>query len=112
MAAPLPPRIIEKSLVSDRVVIDTLINKYSSHLPLYRQSAILLRDVGVEISRATMDGWVMQVGESLIPLVEAMRQELIRSGYIQADETPVGVQMHDRRGRNHQAYRVLRMQPP
>ena len=103
-AAPLPPRIIEKSLVSDRVVIDTLINKYSSHLPLYRQSAILLRDVGVEISRATMDGWVMQVGESLIPLVEAMRQELIRCGYIQADETPVGVQMHDRRGRNHQAY--------
>jgi transposase len=103
-AAPLPPRIIEKSLVSDRVVIDTLINKYSSHLPLYRQSAILLRDAGVEISRATMDGWVMQVGESLIPLVEAMRQELIRSGYIQADETPVGVQMHDRRGRNHQAY--------
>jgi transposase len=103
-AAPLPPRIIEKSLVSDRVVIDTLINKYSSHLPLYRQSAILLRDVGVEISRATMDGWVMQVGESLIPLVEAMRQELIRSGYIQADETPVGVQMHDRRGRNHQGY--------
>ena len=104
MAAPLPPRIIEKSLVSDRVVIDTLINKYSSHLPLYRQSAILLRDVGVEISRATMDGWVMQVGESLIPLVEAMRQELIGSGYIQADETPVGVQMHDRRGRNHQGY--------
>lgn len=103
-AAPLPPRIIEKSLVSDRVVIDTLINKYSSHLPLYRQSAILLRDVGVEISRATMDGWVMQVGESLIPLVEAMRKELIGSGYIQADETPVGVQMHDRRGRNHQAY--------
>ncbi len=104
MAAPLPPRIIEKSLVSDRVVIDTLINEYSSHLPLYRQSAILLRDVGVEISRATMDGWVMQVGESLIPLVEAMRQELIGSGYIQADETPVGVQMHDRRGRNHQGY--------
>jgi transposase len=33
MAAPLPPRIIEKSLVSDRVVIDTLINRYSSHLP-------------------------------------------------------------------------------
>jgi transposase len=103
-AAPLPPRIIEKSLVSDGVVIDTIINKYSSHLPLYRQSSILHRDVGVDISRATMDGWVMQVGESLIPVVEAMRQALIESGYIQADETPVGVQMHDRRGRNHQAY--------
>src|SRR5664280_1404413 len=29
MAAPLPPRIIEKSLVSDRIVIDTVINKYA-----------------------------------------------------------------------------------
>jgi len=51
-----------------------------------------------------MDGWVMRVGELLIPLVEVMRQELLRGSYIQADETPVDVQMHDGRGRNHQAY--------
>ena len=25
-------------------------------------------------------------------------------GYIQADETPVDVQTHDKRGQNHQAY--------
>jgi transposase len=37
-AAPLPVRIIDKSLVSDRVVIDTIVNKYSDHLPLYRQA--------------------------------------------------------------------------
>jgi transposase len=30
-AAPLPERIIEKGLVSDRVVIDTIVNKYSDH---------------------------------------------------------------------------------
>jgi transposase len=103
-AAPLPPRIVEKSLASDRVVIDTLVSKYADHCPLYRQSAILHRDGGVELSRATLDGWVMRVGELLMPLAEAMRRELIGGGYIQADETPVGVQMHDRRGRNHQAY--------
>jgi hypothetical protein len=33
-----------------------------------------------------------------------MRRELLRGGYIQADETPVAVQMHDGRGKNHQAY--------
>ena len=37
-----------------------------------------------------------------------MRTELLRDGYIQADETPVDVQMRDalwaRRGKNHQAY--------
>jgi transposase len=63
--------------VSDRVVIDTIVNKYSDHLPLYRQSAILERDTGVSISRATMEGWIMQVGEMLIPVVGAMGRELV-----------------------------------
>jgi transposase len=103
-AAPLPERIIDKSLVSDRVVIDTLVSKYSDHLPLYRQSVILERDAGVSISRATMDGWVMRAGELLTPIAAAIGRELVGGGYIQADETPVGVQMHDKRGKNHQAY--------
>jgi transposase len=103
-AAPVAARIIDKSLVSDRMVINTVVAKYSDHLPLYRQSVILEREAGVEISRATMDGWVMRVGELLIPIAEAMRRELLAGSYIQADETTVDVQMHDGRGQNHQAY--------
>ena len=103
-AAPLPARIVDKGLVSDRMVIDTIVNKYSDHLPLYRQSAILERETGISISRATMDGWVMRVGSLLIPVVGAMGRELIGGSYIQADETPVPVQMPDKKGKNHQAY--------
>ena len=102
--APLPVRIIDKSLVSDRIIIDTIVCKYADHNPLYRQSVILLRDAGIDISRATMCGWVMTVGEMLAPVVWAMRRELLAGSYIQADETTVDVQMHDRRGKNHQAY--------
>jgi transposase len=102
VSAPLPPRIIEKCLASDRIVIDTLISKYCNHTPLHRQSMMLERDIGLEISRATLDGWVLKVGELLIPMVAAMRRELISGSYIQADETPVDVQM--RRAKNHQAY--------
>lgn len=104
VAAALPARIIDKSLASDRVVMDTVVAKYSDHLPLYRQSAMLERETGVEISRATLDGWVMRVGELLSPIVAAIGRELVSDTYIQADETPVGVQMHDGRGKNHQAY--------
>ena len=104
MTAPVAKRIIEKGLVSDRVVIQTLVNKYCSHLPLYRQSATLKQESGLELSRATMDGWVMQVGQLLMPVVGAMKKELLGGSYLQADETPVQVQMHDRRGHNHQAY--------
>jgi len=100
----LAPRIVEKGLASDAVVIQTVIAKYCDHLPLYRQQAMLEREAGVEISRATLDGWVMRVGELLQPVVAVMRQDLLRASYLQADETTVPVQMHDQRGANHQAY--------
>ena len=103
-AAPLPARIIDKGLVSDRVVIDTIVSKYCDHLPLYRQSAILERETGVSINRATMDGWVMTVGGLLVPIGAAIGRELVIGGYIQADETPIPVQTHDKSGKNHQAY--------
>jgi transposase len=102
--AAVPERIVEKGLVSDAVVVDTLVSKYSDHLPLYRQSAILSRETGIDISRATMDGWVMRAGELLMPVARAIGRELLEGGYIQADETPVSVQTHDGRGRNHQGY--------
>ena len=100
----LAPRIVDKGLASDRVVIATVVAKYCDHLPLYRQAAMLEREAGVEISRATLDGWVMRVGELLSPVVEAMRQDLLGASYLQADETTVPVQMHGQRGANHQAY--------
>jgi transposase len=104
MAAPLPARVIDKSLVSDGVIIDTVVNKYCDHSPLYRQSVALLRDAGIDISRATMCGWVMTIGEMLMPVAETMRSQLLAGTYIQADETPVDVQTHDGSGTNHQGY--------
>jgi transposase len=104
VVAPAPERIIPKSLVSDQIIINTTVAKYCDALPLYRQSASLKRDTGLNICRSTMDGWIMQVGEFLLPVVNHMRGKLLDGSYIQADETPVGVQMHDKRGKNHQAY--------
>ena len=98
------PKIVEKGLAADGVVIDTVIGKYCDHLPLYRQSAILQRETGVVISRATLDGWVMRVGELLGPVVNGMRTDLLKSPYVQADETTVDVQMHIKTGSNHEAW--------
>ena len=46
----------------------------------------------VQLSRSTLDGWVMRVGELLRPISRAVAQELLAGNYIQADETPVEVQ--------------------
>ena len=69
------------------------------------QMARLIRmETGIDISRATMDGWVMRCGELLMPVARAIGRQLLGGGYIQADETPVPVQMHDGSGKNHQGY--------
>jgi transposase len=57
----------------------------------------LLRETGVDLSRATLDGWVMRVGDLLRPITAAMGQELVSGTYIRADETTVGMQMPDGR---------------
>jgi transposase len=36
--------------------------------------------------------------------VAVMGRELVQGGYLQADETPVPVQMRDGRGKNHKAF--------
>jgi transposase len=100
----LDPRIVEKGLASDRVVIQTVVAKYCDHLPLYRQAVMLEREAGLDLGRATLDGWVMRVGELLLPVTQAMRRDLLSASYLQADETTVPVQMHDQRGADHQAY--------
>jgi transposase len=102
--APVPERIVAKSVLSDQVIIEATVNKYCASLPLYRQQAMIKRDAGVEIALSTLNDGVLRVGELLIPISAAMKREVLGETYIQADETPVGVQTHDKRGRNHQGY--------
>jgi hypothetical protein len=86
------------------LVVDVIIKKYCDHLPLYRQCAILEREIGLELSRATLCGWVQQGGQWLEAISGAMRKDLLSGSYIQADETTVGVQTAESRGKNHQGY--------
>jgi transposase len=102
--AAVPERILAKSVLSDNVIIDLIVNKYCDAKPIYRQQATMRRDAGIELALSTLDDAVLNAGELLIPIAAAMKRELLAGTYIQADETPVGVQTHDKRGRNHQSY--------
>lgn len=97
-------RILPKSVLSDNVIVDLIVSKYCDAKPIYRQQATMRRDAGIELALSTLDDAVMNAGELLIPIAAAMKRELLAGSYIQADETPVGVQTHDKRGRNHQSY--------
>jgi transposase len=103
-AAAPQPKIVEKGKAANAVVVDVILKKYCDHTPLYRQSAILEREAGIELSRMTLCGWVMQGGIWLESIRDAMRVDLLSGQYIQADETPVGVQSERSVGKNHCGY--------
>src|SRR5487761_2126500 len=45
--AAVPERIAPKSIFSDEVIIEFLVGKYCDSVPIYRQRAILWRDLGI-----------------------------------------------------------------
>jgi len=102
--APVPQRIAPKSIFADETIIEFIVRKYADALPLYRQRAILLRDLGIDVALTTINDAVLRVGELLIPVIDTMKRELLAGGYIQADETHVEVQTPDKKGANHRAF--------
>ena len=104
MTAAALERIAPKSIFADETIIEFIVRKYSDALPLYRQRAILMRDLGIDVSLTTINDAVLRVGELLIPIVDVMKRDLLTGGYIQADETHVDVQTPDKKGSNHRAF--------
>ena len=104
VTAPAPARIAPKSIFADETIIEFIVRKYCDALPLYRQRAILIRDLGSDVALTTIDDAVLRVGELLIPIIELMKRDLLTGGYIQADETHVDVQTPDKKGSNHRAF--------
>jgi transposase len=82
--AAAPERIVPKSILSDQVIVEAVVNKYCASLPLYRQQAIIKRDAGIEIPLSTLNDSVLRVGELLLPIAAAMKRELLAGTYIQA----------------------------
>ena len=56
--APAPERLIKGGLPTEAMVAFVLVAKYASHLPLYRQTQMLLGQ-GIDIKRAVLAFWVM-----------------------------------------------------
>jgi transposase len=111
LIAPAPPRAVPGGYASAGLLAWVLTAKYCDHLPLYRQEKMLAR-WGAPISRQTMNEWVRLAAERLEPLHRRMRQDLLKSGYVQADETPVRCNDPDeRRGGTTQGWLWVTSRP-
>ena len=87
---PAPHRPIDRGMAGPGLLAHVLVAKYSDHLPLYRQSEIYERE-GVELDRSTLADWVGGVSRTLEPLVDALRQYVLKATKLHGDDVPVPV---------------------
>ncbi|HEX7652820.1 MAG TPA: IS66 family transposase [Verrucomicrobiae bacterium] len=87
--APLPERLLDRSLPAAGLLAQILVSKYCDHLPLYRQEQLYAQRHQVQLSRQTMARWVALAAEWLQPIYEQIRTGVLAGGYVQVDETPI-----------------------
>jgi transposase len=110
--APAPAKLLPKSNASATLLAYVATAKYQDALPLYRQSQIFARH-GADIPRNTLARWMVQAGERLLPLIEALRRHLLQAPLIHMDETTLQVnQETDRKAISPSYMWVQRGGPP
>ena len=99
---PAPPRLIAGGIPTEALVAHVLVSRYADHLPLYRQAQMLARQ-GVALDRATLAFWVGYAAAEIAPVVRRLREIVLASARVFADETVVPV-LDPGRGRTKHGY--------
>lgn len=100
--APVDAHVIDKGIPTTGLLAQVLVGKYADHLPLYRQETIFGR-AGLAIPRSTLAQWVGTCGVRLQPLVDALKEAILKHRVLHADETPVQM-LKPGNGKTHRAY--------
>ena len=87
--APLPERLLDRSLPAVGLLVYLLVSKYCDHLPLYRLQQMFAQRYGVNLPRQTLARWVALAADWLRPIYEQIRTGVLAGGYVQMDETPI-----------------------
>lgn len=90
--------VIENCRAGAGLLAHVILSKYADHLPLHRQEQIFARH-GIEIPRQRMCDWIGILCERyLMPISQAIKDEILKSDYIKADETKIKIQDQDKLG--------------
>lgn len=111
LIADLPSRPIDKAIVEACLLAHILVSKFIDHLPFYRQIQMFKRDFGWEPAQSTMSDWMASCCKLLEPLYNTLKQKILASDYIQADESPIKVLDSDKKGSTHQGYQWVYHDP-
>jgi len=83
-----PANVLDKCVADVSLLAGMLIDKFSYHLPLYRQHQRLAQN-GIQLSRSSLSTWAGRAIDLLRPIVDAQHQHLLQSRVLAMDETPI-----------------------
>ncbi len=109
--APMPPQPIPKSNASPGLLAYIVIAKFLDGLPLYRLAKIFAR-FGIDLGRGTMAGWMIRMGDLIVPLINLMDETQLGYDVLQMDETTVQVLKEPGRAATSKSYMWVRRGGP
>ena len=108
--AELPTLPIPKGNAGAGLLAHILISKFADHLPFYRQVQILKRQK-VNLAESTLTGWFNASCRLLEPLYDTLKNKILSTDYLMADETPIAVLTKDKPGATHKGYHWVYYDP-
>jgi transposase len=109
--AELPSLPVPKGNAGASMIAHILVSKFVDHLPYYRQSKIFKRQM-LHIPDSTIGGWANgAIRNWLVPVYESMKNKMLKTDYLMADETPIPVLTEDKPGATHQGYHWVYYDP-
>ncbi|WP_120010077.1 IS66 family transposase [Teichococcus vastitatis] len=89
LQAPAPERLVPGGLPTEATVAQVLVARYADHLPLYRQQ--MLARQGLTLGREVLADWLGTAAQEIRPVVRRLREILLASPRLFADETTLPV---------------------
>ena len=89
--APLPPRLVPQSKLGLGLAVYLLLSRFDDHIAYYTLERIFRERHGAIIPRQQMVQWVEKIAFLLLAIYHGIWEELLATGYLQVDETPVKV---------------------
>jgi len=87
VTAKKPAQAIEKSIASPGLLAQIATHKYCDGLPLYRQSNLIFKRLGVELDSTSMANWMIKCGQLVQPLINLGLEALRAQDVLFMDET-------------------------
>lgn len=86
--APVPPRVIEKGRVSNKLVANVHVDKFVYSMPYERQIKKMQR-LGMSLAASTINGWEEICYRKLKRLLKLFKRIINQQDYLQIDEVPI-----------------------